>query len=61
MEIKIHVKMVRCLGEEPEPPTSPEEVEAWCQSGRSASPIQTHVGDERLLWSEEIEYVGTLK
>ena len=36
--------MVRCLGEEPEPPTDPAELEKWCESGNSGRPIQTHIG-----------------
>jgi hypothetical protein len=44
--------MVRCIGEEPEPPTDPDEFEEWCESGNSGRPVQTHVGDEGcVLWT----------
>ena len=39
------VRMVRCLDEEPAPPTIPQEFESWCESGKSGRPIQTHLGD----------------
>ena len=43
--------MIRCLGQEPEPPIDPLTVEAWCASGNSGRPIQTHVGDNgTILW-----------
>lgn len=39
------LRMVRCLEEEPEPPTDSLKFEEWCESGKSGRPIQTHVGD----------------
>ena len=39
------IRMVRCIEEEPNPPTDPVEFEEWCASGKSGRPIQTHVGD----------------
>ena len=43
--------MIRCLGEEPPLPTTPVELEEWCNSGLSARPVQEHVGDEgQVLW-----------
>ena len=45
------VRMARCVGEEPEPPTDPDVFEEWCESGNSARPVQTHVGDAGIvLW-----------
>ena len=47
----MRVRMVRCLGYEVEPPGDPIALEAWCVSGRSGRPVQTHVGDEgEVLW-----------
>ena len=48
---QMRVKMIRCLGEEPEGPADPGELEQWCAVGNSGQPIQTHVGDEgTILW-----------
>ena len=45
------VRMVRCVAPEPVPPDDPNELEAWCESGNSGRPIQTHLGDSgRVLW-----------
>lgn len=45
------VRMIRCVAEEPHPPTGDEEREAWCGAGNSAIAVQTHVGDEgTVLW-----------
>jgi len=47
----MRVKMTRCIGEEPEPPAGPLELEKWCEAGNSGRPVQTHVGDEGcVLW-----------
>lgn len=49
--ILIRVRMVRCLGEEPRPPDDPEQLDVWCAQGRSARPIQLHLGDHGdVLW-----------
>ena len=42
--------MVRCLGEEPEPPADSTELEKWCESGNSGRSVQTHIGDYGTLW-----------
>ena len=39
------LRMVQCIEEEPDPPTDPLELEEWCELGKSARPIQTHIGD----------------
>lgn len=45
------VKMVKCTGEEPQPPCNPDELENWCNLGYSARPVQQHVGDTGIvLW-----------
>ncbi len=45
------VKMVKCTGEEPQPPCNPDELENWCNLGYSARPVQQHVGDYGIvLW-----------
>ena len=45
------VKMVKCTGEEPQPPCNPDELENWCSLGYSARPVQQHVGDYGImLW-----------
>ena len=47
----MRVRMVQCIGEEPQPPTDPVELEEWCEAGNSGRPVQTHVSDEGLvLW-----------
>ncbi len=47
----VRVRMVRCIGEEPDPPSDPQELEEWCEAGNSGRPVQTHVGDEGIiLW-----------
>ena len=43
--------MVRCIYDEPIPPDLPEEFEAWCESGKSGRPIQTHLGDSGIVSS----------
>lgn len=43
--LPVPVRMVRCLYAEPDPPNDPDELEAWCAEGKSARPIQSHVGD----------------
>lgn len=46
------VVMIMCIGEEPDPPADPDEYEAWCESGRSGRPVQTHVGNAGIvLWT----------
>lgn len=51
---KIRVKMVRCIGEEPLPPIDLQELEAWCDEGKSGRPVQSHLGDEGwVLWVNE--------
>lgn len=43
--------MTKCVDQEPEPPTDPDEFEKWCESGNSGRPVQTHVGDGGyVLW-----------
>ena len=42
--------MIRCLKEEPTPPSGHAEFEAWCESGRSGRPIQTHIGDHGIIF-----------
>ena len=50
----MRVRMVGCLGYEPEPPDDPIELEAWCEAGKSGRPVQTHIGDEgEVLWVNE--------
>lgn len=47
----MRVKMVRCIAEEAAPPAEPAELEAWCETGKSGRPAQTHLGDEgTVLW-----------
>ena len=47
----IRVKMMRCLGTEPAPPTNPDLLERWCADGNSARPVQGHMGDSGdVLW-----------
>ena len=41
----MRVKMVKCIGEEPQPPCNPDELDNWCDLGYSARPVQQHVGD----------------
>ena len=44
--------MVRCLGNEPKPPSHSAEFEKWCESGRSGRPVQSHIGDEgTIMWA----------
>ena len=48
----MRVKMIRCIGVEPEPPTDSEALELWCGNGYSARPVQTHVGEQGcILWT----------
>ena len=57
----MRVRMIRCIEEEPEPPSDPEEFEAWCESGNSGRPVQNHVGDEGIvLWANTDERVSVL-
>ena len=50
----LRVKMVRCIGYEPAPPTDPIALEEWAESGNSARPVQEHLGDEGIvLWINE--------
>ena len=52
------IRMVRCIEDEPEPPSEPDEFEAWCESGKSGRTIQTHLGDygivQRIIGEEAI-------
>ena len=48
---KVRVKMVKCIGLEPEPPCVLEELDDWCSMGYSAIPVQRHVGDSgSIMW-----------
>ena len=54
------VRMVWCAEEELSPPTNPSDLEAWCDLGKSARPIQTHVGDYGVVQSIVTEEAVTV-
>ena len=50
----MRVRMVRCVGQEPQSPIDPVELEKWCEAGKSVRPVQTHVGEAGcVLWVNE--------
>lgn len=52
--MKIRVRMIRCIGAEPDPPADHYALERWCAAGNSSRPIQTHIGEDGcVLWTNE--------
>ncbi len=52
------IRMVKCLGHEPDPPTDPMELQVWCNKGFSARPVQTHLNDlGTVLWINDDQSV----
>ncbi len=55
------VRMIRCIDEEPDPPSDPVELEEWCESGFSGIPIQTHIGGEGIVQWVRIDGVACVR